>query len=468
MKNAMALIREAVWGSKQDFTVISIDRAVVLLAVPVVLEMAMESLFGIVDIIFVAHLGAVATATVGLTEGLMIVVSTIAAGLSAGAAAMVSRRVGEKDGDGAADAAVQSILLGIVASALLFVLCLPLAPSLLSWMGAGPEIVRAGSAYTRITMSSSGIVLMLFLMNAILRSSGDAATAMRVLWLANLVNLCLDPCLILGLGPFPKLGVTGAALATLIGRSLGVVAQLFILCRGLGRVVIGRKHLKVNFKLLTGILKIGVSGTLQSGITLSSWLVMARLVQSFGAAVAAGYTVALRIVVFSMVPSWGLSAAAATLVGQNLGARQYQRAEQAVWRAGFFNMIFLGSLSAIFLFFAPSIGRIFSEDPAVIAASASCLRIMSLCYVIYAWGLVIVQALNGAGDTLTPSVINIVCYWVVQLPLAFLLGRRLQFGPNGLFFAIFTSQLVMSLVSIGVFRRGKWKTYAVLGAEPAA
>jgi putative MATE family efflux protein len=452
-----ALIKEALLGSKQDFTAISIDRAIVLLAVPMVLEMAMESLFGIVDIFFVGHLGADATATVGITEGMLVMVFAVALGLSMGTTAVVARRIGERDDKGAAEAAVQSIILGVVVSALIFAICLPLAPRLLASMGASPAILKIGSTYARIMLSGSGIILMLFLMNAIFRGAGDAAVAMRVLWLANFINLCLDPCLILGLGPFPRLGVTGAAVSTSIGRSVGILYQVYLLNKGNGRIKILREHLCINPKILLNIMRIASNGTLQFMITTASWVLMVRMIQSFGSAATAGYTVAIRIVIFSIYPSWGLGSAAATLVGQNLGAKHPERAAQSVWRAGFFNMIFLGSISLLFLAFAPRLVGIFSNDPMVIKFGADCLRIISLCYGLYAYGLVVLQAFNGAGDTFTPSVINLICYWAIQLPLAYLLGRHYHLGPNGIYTAILVAEILLSSISIYVFRLGRWK-----------
>jgi len=457
----LALIKEAIFGSRQDFTAISIDRAIVLLAVPMVLEMAMESLFGIVDIFFVAHLGADATATVGITEGMLVMVMAVAIGLSMGTTAVVARRTGEQNKEGAAITAVQSIILGAICMLAIFAVCFPFAPRLLALMGASPGILRIGSTYSRIMMSGSGIILMLFLINAIFRGAGEAAVAMRVLWVANAINICLDPCLIMGLGPFPRLGVTGAAVSTTIGRSVGILFQIYLLWRGTNRMEVHRRHLRVNLEVMRNILRIAGNGVLQFTIATASWVVMVRLIQSFGSAATAGYTVAIRIVIFSILPSWGLGTAAATLVGQNLGAKRPERAERSVWRAAFFNMIFLGSVSLIFLVFAPQLVGIFSRDPVVIGNGANCLRIISLCYVLYAYGMVIVQAFNGAGDTRTPLRINLFCFWIVQLPLAFTLGRRLHLGPNGIYFAILTTEVLLALIAIYVFRKGWWKQKVV-------
>ncbi|HEY6307195.1 MAG TPA: MATE family efflux transporter [Candidatus Angelobacter sp.] len=457
----VALVKEAVFGSRQDFTAIAINRAIVLLAVPMVLEMAMESLFGIVDIFFVAHLGADATATVGITEGMLYIVMSIAVGLSMGTTAVVARRTGERNKDGAAGAAVQSIIMGIACAAVIFAAFFPFAPRLLALMGASPGILHVGSTYSRIMLSGSGIILMLFLINAIFRGAGDAAVAMRVLWVANIINIVLDPCLIMGLGPFPKLGVTGAAVSTTIGRSVGILYQIYLLRRGTGRMDVHRRHLRLDFGVMKTILRIAGNGVLQFMVATASWIALIRLVQSFGSAATAGYTVAIRIVIFSILPSWGLSSAAATLVGQNLGAKEPDRAEQCVWRAAFFNMVFLATVSLIYLAFAPHIVGIFSRDPVVIHYGANCLRIISSCYVIYAYGMVIVQAFNGAGDTRTPTLINLVSFWIVQLPLAYFLGRGLQLGPNGIFFAILISEVLLAMIAIYVFRLGRWKRKVV-------
>ena len=455
--NWFALVKEAIFGSRQDFTAISVNRAILLLAVPMVLEMAMESLFGIVDIFFVAHLGADATATVGITEAMLVLVMAVAFGLSMGATAVVARRVGEHDKDGAAEAAVQSILIGLGFALLVLCIALPFASALLGWMGASPAILSVGSLYTRIMLSSSGIIVLLFLINAVFRGAGDAAIAMRVLWLANFINICLDPCLIRGLGPFPRLGVTGAAVSTSIGRSIGVLFQLYMLSRGSAHLEILKKHIRLKLKVMWNILEVAGLGVLQLLVATASWVVMVRMIQSFGSQATAGYTVAIRIVIFSTLPSWGLGSAAATLVGQNLGAKQPERAEQSVWRASFFNAVFLAVVSLIFFIFAPELINLFSMDPQVIRYGASCLRIISLCYVLWAYGEIIVQAFNGAGDTWTPTLINFFVYWVVQLPVAFILSMKFGFGPNGAYYGILVAEILLALIAIYVFRKGKWK-----------
>jgi putative MATE family efflux protein len=414
-----------------------------------------------VDIFFVAHLGAAATATVGVTEGMLVLVMAIAFGLSMGCTAVVARRVGEHDRDGAAEAAVQSIVIGLGCALLILSICFPLVPTFLRMMGASPEMLGVGSLYSRIMMSCSGIIVLLFLINAVFRGAGDAAIAMRVLWLANFINLCLDPCLIRGLGPFPKLGVTGAAVSTTIGRSIGIAYQLYRLSKGSAHLEILKRHIRINLKVLLNILQVAGTGVLQLLVATASWLVMVRLIQSFGSQATAGYTIAIRIVIFSTLPSWGLGSAAATLVGQNLGAKQPERAEQAVWRASFINAVFLFFVSAGFFIFAPQLTGIFSGDPEVVRNGASALRIISVCYVLWAYGEVVVQAFNGAGDTWTPTWINLVVYWLIQLPLAYLLSINMHVGPSGAYYAVMTAEILLSVISIYIFRKGKWKEKVV-------
>ena len=437
------------------------NRAIFLLAVPMVLEMVMESLFGIVDIFFVAHLGADATATVGITEGMLVMVMAVAIGLSMGTTAVVARRTGEHDKDGAAEAAVQAIVIGVVVSAVVFAICFPLAPWFLKLMGASAGILQTGSTYSRIMLSSSGVIVMLYLINAIFRGAGDAAVAMRVLWLANWINIILDPCLIRGLGPFPRLGVTGAAVSTTIGRSIGILFQLYMLSKGSPHLQVMRRHVRLIGPVMLNILRLAGTGALQFGIATANWVMMVRMVQSFGSAATAGYTIAIRIVIFSIMPSWGLGGAAATLVGQNLGAKQPERAEQSVWRSAYLNMLFLGGVSLLFMIFAPYLVGIFSSDPEIIHSGAACLRIISACYLLFAYGIVIVQAFNGAGDTWTPTWINLLSYWIVPLPLAYFLGHRLGMGPNGVYIAMLTAEIILAVIAITVFRRGKWKVKVV-------
>src|SRR6202049_2488203 len=429
-------LAEAIRGSHQDYTSGSLNRAIFLLAVPMVLEMVLESLFAVVDVFWVGRLGANAVATVGLTESMLSLVFAVAMGLSLSTTAMVARRIGEKDSTGAAVAAVQAIALGLMVSIVIGAPCLVLAPRLLRWMGAPPEIIAVGSGYTRICLGGSGVVLLLFLNNAIFRGAGDAAIAMRLLWVSNVINLLLDPCLIFGVGPFPRMGVTGAALATLIGRSIGVIYQFYRLLKGTERIHILVRQLRLRVDVLWRLVRVSLTGILQFAIAHTSWIGLVRIVSIFGAAALAGYTIAIRIVIFVILPSWGLSNAAATLVGQNLGAGHPERAEKAVWRTGLYNVIFLGSIGGIFIFFSEPIVKLFTHDPQVIPLAASCLRIISYGNIGYAYGMVMLQAFNGAGDTITPTIVNFFGFWLVETPLAYWLSIPMNLKSNGAFWAI--------------------------------
>src|ERR1700737_4212405 len=370
-------IREAIRGSHQDFTTGSLNRAILLLATPMVLEMVLESLFAVVDVFWVGRLGADAVATVGLTESLLSLVFAVGLGLSLSTTAMVARRIGEKEPAGAAVAGVQAIIIGIAISLLVGIPCVFLAPRLLSLMGASPQIIAVGSGYARIALGGSGVIMLLFLNNAIFRGAGDAAIAMRLLWVSNIINLILDPCLIFGLGPFPKLGVTGAALATFTGRGIGVLYQFYRLAQGTERLHILARHLRINLRILARLLRVSLTGILQFAIAHTSWIGLVRIVSVFGSAALAGYTIAIRILIFIILPSWGLSNAAATLVGQNLGAKQPERAETSVWRTGFYNMLFLGAIGLVFMLFAESVVRLFTQAPLRCPQAPSCLRIIS-------------------------------------------------------------------------------------------
>jgi putative MATE family efflux protein len=450
-------IREAVRGSHQDFTTGSLNRAILLLAIPMVLEMVLESLFAVVDVFWVGRLGADAVATVGLTESLLSLVFAVGLGLSLSTTAMVARRIGEKDPSGAAVAGVQAIVLGLAFSAAVGIPCFFLAPQLLHLMGASPQIVAVGSGYTRIALGGSGAILMLFLNNAIFRGAGDAAIAMRLLWVSNIINLILDPCLIFGWGPFPKLGVTGAAVATLTGRTIGVLYQFYRLLRGSERIRILRHQLRLDLGVLLRLLRVSLTGILQFAIAHTSWIGLVRIVSIFGSAALAGYTIAIRIVIFVLLPSWGLSNAAATLVGQNLGAKQPERAETSVWRTGFYNMLFLGGIGLVFTFFAEPIVRLFTQDPLVVPLAASCLRIISYGNVAYAYGMVMLQAFNGAGDTVTPTFVHLFGFWFLEIPLAYCLAIPAGMRSNGVFISIVVAEAAIAVAGILLFRRGRWK-----------
>jgi len=450
-------IREAVRGSHQDFTAGSLNRAILLLAIPMVLEMVLESLFAVVDVFWVGRVGANAVATVGLTESLFLLVFSIGMGLSLSTTAMVARRIGEKDPEDAAVAGVQAIILGLVVSVIIGVPACIFAPDLLRLMGASPEIVATGSGYARIGLGGSGVVLMLFLNNAIFRGAGDAAIAMRLLWVSNIINLILDPCLIFGWGPFPKLGVTGAALATFTGRGIGVLYQFYRLMRGTERIRVLRRQIRVDLGVIWRLFRVSITGIFQFLIAQTSWIGLVRIVSIFGASALAGYTIAIRIVFFAILPSWGLSNAAATLVGQNLGAKHPERAEKSVWRTGLYNMVFLGGVGLGFLLFAPQVVHIFTRDPAVAPLAVSCLRIVSTGNIAYAYGMVMLQAFNGAGDTVTPTIVNFFGCWLFEIPLAYWLAIHLGMQTSGVYWSIVVAEAAIAVASIILFRRGRWK-----------
>ncbi|MGZ3461278.1 MAG: MATE family efflux transporter [Archangium sp.] len=452
-----ASLKEAVRGTEQDFTEAPLGRAILLLAVPMVLEMVMESIFAVVDVFFVSRLGAEAIATVGLTESVLSLLYALAMGLSIGAMALIARRTGEKDPNAAARVAVQAIGLGVLVSLPIAVGGVLLARPMLSAMGGSPWVVEHGFRYTQVLLGGNAIILLLFLINAIFRGAGDASVAMRVLWIANSLNIVLCPCLVLGLGPFPALGVVGAALATTVGRGVGVCYQLYRLLRGNGRVAVRHRHLRFEPATMLAMLQLSGGAIFQSLIGTASWTVLVRILASAGSAAVAGYTIGMRIIMFALLPSWGMSNAAATLVGQNLGARKPERAEQAVWRAGFYNMVFLGVVGLGFILFAEPLIAAFTQEPAVAAIAVRCLRIVSIGFLFYAYGMVLTQGLNGAGDTATPTLLNLVCFWGLELPLAWLLTGPLGLGPSGAFVAILIAFSVFALLGAWVFRRGRWK-----------
>jgi putative MATE family efflux protein len=450
-------VRDALRGVPHDYTEGALGRALLLLAVPMVAEMVMESIFAVVDVFFVARLGAEAVATVGLTESMLSLVYALAMGLSIGVSATIARRVGEKDGDAAAKTAVQGIALGLAFALVLGVGGGVLAPRLLALVGASPGVVATGAGYTRVILGANGVILLLFLINAIFRGSGDAAISMRVLWIANAINIVLDPCLILGLGPFPRLGVTGAAVGTTIGRGVGVLFQIYALSQKSGRVAIRASHLRLDVPLMGRILRLSSTAALQVLIGTASWLGLVRVLSLFGSAALAGYTIGIRIIVFALLPSWGLSNAASTLVGQALGAGKPERAEAAVWRAGAYNMVFLAFVGVLFVAAAGPLTRLFSDDPAVVPIAESCLRTVALGFPFYGLGMVLTQSFNGAGDTWTPTLINLGCFWLLEIPLAYAVSVRAGLGPWGTFLAIAISFSTVALVSALLFRRGAWK-----------
>jgi putative MATE family efflux protein len=456
----VATISDALRGSRHDYTAGSIPRAVLLLAIPMVLEMALESVFAVTDVFFVGRLGPDAIATVGITESMEALVYAMGAGLGVGASALVARRIGERDPDGAARAAVQAVWIGLAVSALIGGIGALFAGTFLSWMHAPPGVL-ANVAYTRIMLGCSGVIIMLFLLNAIFRGAGDAAIAMRVLWLANAINIVLGPCLIFGLGPFPRLGVIGAATATTIGRGIGAVFAFTRLARSSERIPIARVRIAPEPELMASVVRLSMSGAIQTFIGTASWIGVVRIVSRFGSHALAGYTIAFRIIVFALLPSWGVSNAAATMVGQALGANKPDRAVRAVWLTGWYDCAVLTLVGLIFVLFAPQLVGFFTSEPTVLATGAACLRIVAAGFPFYAFGMVITQAFNGAGDTWTPTLINVVVFWVWEIPLAYVLAVPAGWGVNGVFVAMLIAFSTLAVVSTLIFRRGRWKTTRV-------
>lgn len=450
-------LREAVTGTRQDFTTGSLGRAIFLLSVPMVLEMLMQSVFELADIFFVSRLGADAVAAVGITASLLIFVFAIGMGLSMAATAMVARRMGEKNVEAASEAGFQAIVLAVAASIPMALTGVVLAPDLLRIMGATEPVVELGSTYCAILMGSNITILLLFLINAIFRGAGDAVQAMRVLGLSNLLNIVLDPLLIFGLGPFPEMGVTGAAVATVIGRGVGVAYQIAVLVRGSSRLRLSRNAVRISISVVRRMLRISGPGIVQYLVGSASWIVIIRLVAEFGSAAVAGYTIGVRVIIFALLPSWGMGNAAATLVGQNLGAHCPDRAEAAVWIASVCNAAFLTVAGLVMLLLDEPIMHFFTREEDVVRAGAEFLRIIAYSYPFFALGMVMVQAFNGAGDTVTPTWINLFSYWLFQIPLAFLLSHPLGFGVQGIFAGIAVAQIVFAMTGILTFRRGRWK-----------
>jgi putative MATE family efflux protein len=450
-------VTEAISGTEQDFTEGKLSRAILLLSIPAVLEMVMESVFVIVDIYFVSKLGANAIATVGITESMVTIIYAIAIGLGTATTSMVSRRIGEKNPDAASIAAFQAILTGMFVSIIISLPGAIFSKSLLGLMGASKPIIYSMSGYTRIMLGGNMVIMMLFIINAIFRSAGDAAVAMKVLWIGNIINIILDPCLIFGLGPFPQMGVTGAAIATNIGRGTAVLVQFYLLFFGKKRIRLSIKHLSIDFKIMIKLFKLSFGSIGQNLIGTTSWIALVRILSIFGSEVVAGYTIALRIIGFSILPSWGISNAASTLVGQNLGAKKPDRAEKAVWVTGWVNMILLSVIGLILVLFPEIFIRIFIDNKNVIKSGVLGLRIISIGFVAYGLGMVLVNSFNGAGDTSTPLKINIFAFWFVEIPLAWFLAIKAGFNEEGVFIAIVVAETLMTLIAWLVFRRGKWK-----------
>jgi putative MATE family efflux protein len=460
-KRLRRFVREALSDNEADFTTGPISRALGLLAIPMMLEMAMEAIFALVDIIFVSRLGTNAVAAVGITEALITVLYAVAIGFGMGVTAMISRRTGARDNDGAARVAGQALWIGAILATVIGLIGVSYAPQLLALMGAGKAVIEEGRGYTAVLLGGSASIIYLFLLNAAFRGAGDAPVALRSLALANLINIVLDPCLIFGLGPFPELGVTGAAVATTIGRSVGVLYLLYVLFAAKGRLRFGLRHASLDPALVRRLIAISIGGVGQFLIATASWIAIMRIVALYGSAPVAAYTIALRLIEFALLPAWGLGNAAATLVGQNLGARKPERASQSVWQAARYNATFMLVLGALLVAFAPLIVSFFSDDPELLRYGTNCLRIMGLGYPMYAVGMIIIQALNGAGDTRTPSLLNFICFWTIQIPLAYTLATAVDLGPNGVFWSIVISESMLTVFGVLVFRRGRWKLQQV-------
>ncbi len=454
-------LKIAVTGKQEEFTSISIRRAVFMLSIPMILEMMMESIFAIVDIFYVSQVSVNAVATIGLTESVITLVYAVAIGLSMAATAVVARRVGEKDLPGASQAAVQAIFLGIAVAAIVSVIGIIYPKEILGLMGAEPDLIAEGYGYTQMLLGGNVTIMLLFLINAIFRGAGDASVAMWTLILSNGLNIILDPMFIFGFGPIPAYGVEGAAIATTIGRGTAVVFQLLILFYGWSRIKITFKDLVFRAKVMLNLVKISLGGIGQFLIGTSSWVFLMRIMADFGSEVLAGYTIAIRVMMFTLMPAWGMSNAAATLVGQNLGAGEPQRAEDSVWKTGKYTAIFMGVVSVIYLLFARNIVGWFSDEIEVVNNGALCLQVIAAGYIFYAYGMVIIQSFNGSGDTKTPTYINFVCFWLFQLPFAYLGAKTFGFGPKGVFWAITLAEVLIAVIGIIWFRKGHWKATKV-------
>ena len=454
-------LRDAIRGTGADYTKIPLRRAVFLLAVPMVLELVLESTFAVVDIFFVAKLGPSAVATVGLTESYLFLLYSVAMGLAMAVTAVIARRIGEGKREEAAVTAVQAIFVALLVSLVPAVVGIVYAQDLLRLMGADAWSIEHGYRYTQWMLGGNAVIMLLFVINAIFRGAGDAAIAMRVLWLSNGLNILLCPLLIFGLGPVPALGIEGAAIATNIGRGIGVLFQLWVLFRGGKHIGVAASQLAWRGALMWHIVRTSLGGVGQMIVAMTSWIFLMRILASIGSEAVAGATIAIRVMMFVMMPAWGMSNAAATLVGQNLGAQQPERAEASVWHIGWYNMAYLVVVSVLFFVFPRELVGFFSDDPKVVAIGAEWLRILSYSFFVYGWWMVTVQAFNGAGDTMTPTKINLVFFWLIQIPLCWWLALQLDWQASGVFWAVFVSETAVGLFTLWLFSRGKWKTVQV-------
>lgn len=461
LKQFIQYFKIAVTGKEQEFTTGSIRRAVFMLSIPMILEMLMESIFALVDILYVSQVSVNAVATIGLTESVITLVYAVAIGLSMAATAVVARRVGEKDLKEASNAAVQVIFLGVFVSIIISVIGIIYPKEILGLMGAEPDLIAEGYGYTKILLGGNITIMLLFLINAIFRGAGDASVAMWTLVLSNGLNIILDPIFIFGFGPIPAFGVEGAAIATTIGRGTAVLFQLAILFFGYSKIKVGIKDLVLRVGVMLNLIKVSLGGIGQFLIGTSSWVFLMRIMSEFGSEVLAGYTIAIRVMMFTLMPAWGMSNAAATLVGQNLGAKKPERAEQSVWKTGKYSALFMGLVSIIYLVFAPEIIVLFNETPDVVKYGSLCLRVIAAGYIFYGYGMVVINAFNGAGDTKTPTYINFVCFWLLQLPFAYVMAITLDFGPAGVFWAITLAEVLIAIIGIVWFKKGHWKTVEV-------
>ena len=461
LKQFIQHFKTAVTGKEQEFTSGSIRKAVFMLSIPMILEMLMESIFAIVDIMYVSQVSVNAVATIGLTESVITLVYAVAIGLSMAATAVVARRIGEKDVKGASNAAVQVIFLGVFVAAIISVFGILYPKEILSLMGAESDLIAEGYGYTQVLLGGNITIMLLFLINAIFRGAGNASVAMWTLILSNGLNIILDPMFIFGFGPIPAYGVEGAAIATTIGRGTAVVFQLVILFYGYSKIKIRVKDLVLRTKVMLNLIKVSLGGIGQFLIGTSSWVFLMRIMSEFGSEVLAGYTIAIRVMMFTLMPAWGMSNAAATLVGQNLGAKKPERAEESVWKTGKYSSIFMGVVSIIYLVFAKQIVMLFNQTPDVVKYGSLCLRVIAAGYIFYGYGMVVINAFNGAGDTKTPTYINFVCFWLLQLPFAYVMAITLDFGPAGVFWAITLAEILIATIAIIWFKKGNWKKVEV-------
>jgi len=459
MKKILIAFRDAIRGTDADFTKISVNRAILLLSVPMIIEMFGEGIFAIVDAYFVSQISKDAFAGVILTETVATLIYSIAIGISIAATAMVSRRIGEKNPEAAARAATQSIIIAMVISVLISITGIFFAEDILRAMGAEESVIEIGTPYTQILLGSNIVIMLLFILNGIFRGSGDATMAMRSLWIANIINIVLDPLLIFGIGPFPELGVTGAAVATTIGRSIGVAFQLYILFNGKRIIQLAAAYFKPDKAIIKKMLDIAATGTGQYLIASASWIFMMELVSSeYGTDAVNGYGLAVRIIIFTILPAWGIANAGATMMGQNLGAKRPDRAEEAIWKAAFYNAAFLFTISIFYFLMAEELITIFNDEPEVVRIGAQGLQIFAAGYVFFGFGMVVNQAFGGAGDTRTPTIINLVAFWLCQIPLAYFLTQQANWGIGGVYWAVVISELLLAIIAVLIFRRGKWKT----------